>query len=303
MAVTLVTGGSGFIGRYVVERFVAVGDTVVSYNRDYTESASGSVAAVQGELYDIPRLLRTMRDLRVERIVHTAAQSHPEVSIDLPITTFTANVEGTLYLYEAARLAEVPRIVNFSSEAVYGDHPNPLAEDAPRRPTTPYGVTKVTGELMADVYSDLYGLDVVSLRPSEVYGPGNRMPSVINEMLRAGLRGEPLLMARGAEHRFNFVHARDVATAALAAAAANEYGQRVYNVAGDGQHSLAEAARIVHRRFPEANIEIGPGYLEERYRQGHFDISAARHDLGYAPEWNLERGIEDYAEWLGDHPY
>src|SRR4051812_29301982 len=126
---TLVTGGTGFVGRYVVEELVRRGTHVVSYNRDFAVSEHPEVAVEQGELFDIPKLVRTLSAHGVDRIIHTAAMSHPEISIDLPVTTFASNVDGTLKLFEAARMAGVQRIVSFSSECAYGDQD----EDAPVR--------------------------------------------------------------------------------------------------------------------------------------------------------------------------
>ena len=116
MNATLVTGGLGFVGRYVVSQLRAAGRVVVSYNRDFSESEDDGVAAVQGELFDIPRLVTVAREHDVAPVIHTAALSHPGLSIDLPITTFAANVDGTVHLLEAARMAGVGRVVNFSSE-------------------------------------------------------------------------------------------------------------------------------------------------------------------------------------------
>ena len=116
---TMVTGGLGYVGRYIVAYLAEAGESVVSYNRDYADGPEDNVAYVQGELYDVPRFVDTLR-----------------------------------------------RQVNFSSETAYGhvDTGGVVTEDAPLRPATPYGVTKVATELLADVYNDLYGLDVVSLR-------------------------------------------------------------------------------------------------------------------------------------------
>lgn len=303
MTVTMVTGGIGFIGRYVVDALADHGHRVVSYNRDHAESHRPEVVTVQGELFDIPRLVRTFEQHSVERIIHTAAMSHPEVSIDLPVTTFAANVDGTLKLFEAARLASVTRVVNFSSECAYGHLDGVVREDARLRPTTPYGVTKVTTELMGEVYSDLYGLDVVSLRVTEVYGPGNRMPEVLKEMIQAGLQDRPFRLAAGSEHRFQFVHAEDVARATIAAAGADGRSQPAYNVTGARQVTLAETANLVRAVLPGADLDVGPGHIPTLDRQGPFDLTAARRDLGYAPAWKLEDGIEKYAEWLRSHPY
>jgi UDP-glucose 4-epimerase len=300
---TLVTGGIGFVGRYIVPALVVSGRQVVSYNRDYGESADPAVAAVQGELYDIPRLVRVMGEHDVDTIVHTAAMSHPELSIDLPITTFTANVDGTVHLFEAARMAGVGRVVNFSSECAYGHHEDPVDEDAPLRPTTPYGVSKDATELLGRVYTDLYGVDVVSLRVTEVYGPGNRMPETLKDLLQAALAGEPYVAARGGDHRFQLVHAEDVAAAAVAAAACKGQHAPVYNVTGGSQVSLHELADLVRARFPDARLDIGGGHIPTLDRQGPYDIAAARRDLGYAPRWSLERGIDAYADWLRTHPH
>jgi UDP-glucose 4-epimerase len=303
MAVTMVTGGLGYVGRHLVAALADAGDTVISYNRDYAESEHDCVVAVQGELFDLPRLVHTLDRYSVGRIIHTAAMSHPELSIELPVTTFAANVDGTLKLFEAARLAGVRRIVNFSSECAYGHQDGKVTEAARPLPNTPYGVTKVATELLGRVYSNLYGLDVVSLRISEVYGPGNRMPEVLKEMVQAGLRGEAFELATGGDHGFQFVHVEDVTRAALAAAAVEEGHQGLYNVTGGRQVTLRETAELVRRVVPGADLRLGDGFIEHWDRQGAFDLTASERDLGYRPKWTLEDGVAQYADWLREHPH
>jgi UDP-glucose 4-epimerase len=302
MSAVLVTGGLGFVGRYVVRALRDGGRPVVTYNRDFSESEDG-VVAVQGELFDIPRLVTILREHRVDTIVHTAAMSHPELSIDLPITTFAANVDGTLHVLEAARMGGVRRVVNFSSECAYGHHEDPIDEDAPLRPTTPYGVTKVATELLGRVYTERYGVDVVSLRVSEVYGPGNRMHTVLTDMLRAALDGEPYALAEGGDQLVEYIHVEDAADAGIAAATVESLGQDVYNITGDRQVSIAQAADVVRALVPDARIEIGPGPIPTLDRQGRQDITAAGRDLGYRPRWSLEDGVRAYADWLRAHPH
>src|SRR6478752_8709298 len=229
---TLVTGGRGYVGRHLVDQLLADGGKVVSYNRDYAVDDRDGLTVVQGELFDIPRLTETLRQHSVERIIHTAGQSHPGVSIDLPWTTFKANAEGTLAVYEAARATGVRRIVNFSSECAVGTVAIDalVDEDIKPRPTTPYGVTKVAGELFGTVYNSLYDMEIVSLRVTEVYGPGLWMPSLLGDMIRAGLRGDEFRLEAGGEHPFQFVYVADVADAATLAATADTLTQAVYNV-------------------------------------------------------------------------
>jgi UDP-glucose 4-epimerase len=304
MTVTLVTGGLGYIGRYLVRGLAGRGESVVSYNRDFVDATETNVTYVQGELYDLPRLVDTLRRYNVDRIIHTAAMSHPELSIDLPITTFTANVDGTLHVLEAARMTGVRRFINFSSECAYGNNEGALVrEDAPLRPTTPYGITKVTTEMLARVYTDRYGLDVISLRPTELYGPGNKMPQYLREMIRAGLNGSPFRMEQGAAHLFHFVHVADVARATILAADAVKPAQRIYNVTGGPQTSLGRAAELVRAAIPGAEISIGPGFIASLDRNGPFDISAAERDLGYRPSCTVEEGIASYVDWLRANPY
>ena len=300
---TLVTGGLGYLGRYLVRTLADRGDPVICYNRDFVEAVEPNVTYVQGELYDLPRLVETLKRHDVKRIIHTAAMSHPELSIDLPITTFTANVDGTLHVLEAARMTEVRRFINFSSECAYGNNEGLVREDSMLQPTTPYGVTKVTTEHMGRIYTDLYGLDVLSLRPTELYGPGNRMPQYMREMIRAGLDGRPYRMDQGADHLFHFVHVTDVARATILAADCESPAQRIYNVTGGPQTSLGRAAELVRAAIPGAEISIGPGFIDGLDRNGLFDISAAERDLGYRPSWTLEDGIKSYVDWLRVNPY
>jgi UDP-glucose 4-epimerase len=299
----MVTGGLGFVGRHVVHELAEAGTTTVSYNRDFSQHEHPLVTAVQGELFDIPKLVRTIRDHDITAVIHTAAMSHPEISIELPITTFAANVEGTLYLLEAARLTSLTRIVNFSSECAYGHQPlnTAVTESACPTPNTPYGVTKVATEHLGRIYNDLYGLDVISLRVTEVYGPGLRMPEVLKDMLTAAVRGRPFALPEGAAHRFQFVHVLDVARAAVLAAQADEPKQSVYNISGGSQVTLEDLADTIRGRFPQAELTLGPGFWGGWDRQGPFDLSAAARDLDYIPEWPLERGLDQYAHWLAEH--
>jgi UDP-glucose 4-epimerase len=300
----LVTGGTGFLGSYVIDELIRRGHEVVSYNRDHSDATHPGVTSVHGELFDIPRLVRAFDEHGVDHVIHTAAQSHPEISIDIPTSTFAANVDGTLAVFEAARMCPVPpRVVNLSSECAYGDldESTPVTESERTLPNTPYGVTKVAGELLGRVYSSVYGVDVVSLRVTEIYGPGLKLPEVLKDMVVAAARGAPFRLASGADHRFQFVHVADVARAVVLAMAKPHLPQYVYNVSGGSQVTLADAATLLGRMFPTCSIDIGPGHLDGWDRQGPFDISSAASDFAYSPQVGLSAGIEAYATWLAAH--
>jgi UDP-glucose 4-epimerase len=302
----LVTGGTGFLGGYIVEELVRQGRAVITYNRDHSVPLHPGVTAVHGELFDIPRLVRALDEHGVDHVIHTAAQSHPEISLDLPMSTFAANVDGTVALLEAMRMCSTPpRVVNLSSECVYGhlDEAAPITESSPTLPNTPYGVTKVAGELLGRVYATAYGIDVVSLRVTEIYGPGLKLPEVLKEMVVAAVRGTSFRLPNGASHRFQFVHAADVSRAAILAMTKANLPHYVYNVSGGVQVTLAEVSMMLKRIFPDCSLDVGPGYVDGWDRQGPFDISSAATDFGYQPQIGLAEGISSYASWLTDHPY
>jgi UDP-glucose 4-epimerase len=194
----------------------------------------------------------------------------------------------------------VRRIVNFSSECAVGTVAIDalVDEDIKPRPTTPYGVTKVAGELFGTVYNSLYDMEIVSLRVTEVYGPGLWMPSLLGDMIRAGLRGEVFELEAGGDHPFQFVYVDDVATAARLASTATTVSQPVYNVSGGSQVTVADTALLLQQWIPGSRYQIGPGLLPQWDSQGTYDLTAAKRDLGYAPAWTLERGIVEQINWL-----
>lgn len=292
---TLVTGGTGYVGKVILTQLREVGELPVSYDRDYARDRLEEVEYVQGELFDLPRMLDTLRTCEVGRILHVAAMPHPQHSVAFPLTTVTSNVMGTVNVLEAARVAGIPRIVQFSSEAAYGHRTEPLVDErCPLEPITPYGASKVAAELFGNVYGEVYGMDVTALRVTEVYGPGNRGPQVLCDIIDAVGEGRPYVLAEGASQPMHFVHVEDVARAAVLAVNRELLPQPAYNVSGGGEHTLADAVAIITSIIPAARIDIGPGFLERVDQQGKWDIAAAERDLGFRPAWTLEDGIREF---------
>jgi nucleoside-diphosphate-sugar epimerase len=302
----LVTGGCGFLGQELLSLLSEQGTTVVSYDRRAREDDSRpGIGYVQGDLNDLPLLLETIDRFGVDSIIHTAAISHPYFSREIPFQTVVTNAMGTTSVFEAARLKKLRRVVNFSSECAYGDNAELelVTEDAPLNPTTPYGATKVFTEKLAAVYSNLYGMQVISLRPGWIYGPGQFMQCYLKTMLRNAIDGRPTKETEGADYRFQYVHVTDVARASLLALQVDKPTHAVFNVTGDDQRSYANVAELVKSHFPDADIEIGPGTIEVLDRNGQFDLSRAQKELGYTPSISLQQGIASYAEWLRNHAF
>jgi UDP-glucose 4-epimerase len=256
---------------------------------------------------DLASLIGICQSEQYDAVIHTAAISHPVDSRRIPLQTVLTNALGTTHVLEAARLYSIPRVVNLSSECAYG-HNRELGvidESAPLQPRTPYGCTKVFTEKMGEVYSDLYGLSVISLRPGWIYGPGQFMQCYLKSLLRAAIDGVPLREESGGDYNLQYVHVSDVATACLLAMSAKDQTlkQRVFNVTAGEQESYLQVAERVRKLFPAADLQIGSGTIDVLDENARFDISAAREQLGYQPQYLLSDGLTTYASWLEKHPY
>lgn len=304
----LVTGANGFLGQEVVRQLLAQGDEVIGYDRSLVcPFQHAAYRYVQGDLADLSSLLESCRGRKVDAIIHTAAISHPVDSRRIPLQTVLTNVLGTTHVFECARLSGIARVVNLSSECAYGPNREQdiIYEHAPLEPTTPYGCTKVFTEKLGQVYSDLYQVSVVSLRPGWIYGPGQFMQCYLKNLLRSAIDNQQLHEEEGGDYYFQYVHVEDVSQACLLAAAAQDQQlrQRVFNVTAGEQHSYRAVAARVRTLYPAARLSIGPGTLAVLDDNARFDITAAIEQLGYHPRFDLPQGIAMYGQWLEQHPY
>jgi nucleoside-diphosphate-sugar epimerase len=304
---TLVTGGFGFVGHTLVRMLQERGKRVINVDKRFIEEEDGTdlYHYYQSDINDVGRLLDIIYREKVTSIIHTAAISHPVVSRDIPYQTMVTNVLGTTSVFEAARVSGVKRVVNFSSECAYG-HNRDLGfvdETAPVKPTTPYGVSKVATEHLARVYTDLYGMEIPTIRPAWVYGPGQFMQCYLKTMLRNAIDGVPTHQPEGQDYRFQYVHAEDIAQAAILASIVPHVGSEVFNITAGFQIGFPEVAERVKRMFPDAEINIGPGTITILDENAEFSIAKAQRILGYQPKYDLQTGMETYAEWLKSHPF
>lgn len=304
----LVTGSNGFLGQEVVRQLLAAGHRVSGYDRSLMPAIEHAEYLYwQGDLADLSSLLECCRAASPVAIIHTAAISHPVDSRRIALQTVLTNAVGTTHVLECARLSGVKRVVNLSSECAYGPNRDlgVIDEDAPLAPSTPYGCTKVFTELLGNVYSDLYGVSVVSLRPGWIYGPGQVMQCYLKTLLRNAIDGTVLDEPEGGDYRFQYVHVSDVAAACVQAAQVDDsqLSQRVFNITAGDQRSYREVSELVLKRYRTAHFRLGSGTLDVLDDNARFDINAAAEQLGYRAHYSLERGIEMYADWLETHPY
>jgi nucleoside-diphosphate-sugar epimerase len=304
----LVTGGMGFLGSTLVRMLRETGETVVSFDRRTLENDHDpGLIYVQGDLLDLPLLITTIKKYDVKGIIHTAAISHPYFSREIPYQTVITNALGTTNVFESARLNGIKRVVNFSSECAYGNNQDlgTINEDAPLNPTTPYGATKVFTEKLGRVYSDLYGMEIPSLRPGWIYGPGQFMQCYMKTLLRNAIDCVPTVEEQGLRYRFQYVHVTDVAAAsilALTVPAAN-LRRGVYNITAGSQISYGDLVDYVKELYSDAEIKIGEGTIDILDQNAKFDITRAKEDLGFNPQIELRAGISTYAQWLENHPF
>ena len=302
----LVTGGAGFIGSNLADAFLAEGHEVRvldDLSTGFTENVPDRAELVEGGVADRDIVVKAVDG--VELVVHLAAHRAVLRSVEDPLATDTANTHGTLTVLKSAVDAGVRRVVYASSSSVYGmDPPMPTPETAPPKPLSPYGVTKLAGEHYCRVFAQLYGIETLSFRYFNVFGPRQRPDSayaaVIPLFVDALRKGDqPIVHGDGGQSRA-FTYIDDVVAANLAAAAApaSSCAGQVYNIASDESHSLLEVldllGRIVGVTPRPRHVDPRPGDI----RNSRADITAARTGLGYRPKVGFEDGLRRAVEWF-----
>ena len=301
----LVTGGAGFIGSNLVDALVEAGGDVVvldDLSTGFAENLHRAASVVEGAVSDPDAVARAVAGCDV--VFHEAAHRAVLRSVEQPLDTDRANVGGTLTVLVASREAGVRRVVCASSSSVYGGAEQlPTPETAPLAPRSPYAVTKLAGEHYCRVFWELFGLETVSLRYFNVYGPRQRPDSryaaVIPLFVDALLRGvPPEVHGDGLQTRdFTFITDAVAANLRAAQAPARQCAGRAYNVAGGASYSLLDLLAILERLI---GVEVAPSHVAPRagdVRHTRADIAAAAADLGHRPAVSFEEGLARTVEW------
>lgn len=295
-----ITGGAGFIGSNLAEALAKENQVVVidDLSSGKAENLAGIDARlIRGSILDLDLLKSSFQD--VDCVFHQAAIASVQRSIQDPVWTCRVGTEGTLDVLVASRDAGVRKVVFASSAAVYGDSTEmPKKEEMCPRPKSPYAVSKLTGEHHCKVFRELYGLETVSLRYFNVFGPKQDPSSdysgVISRFISALTKGaQPVIFGDGEQTR-DFVYVKDVVRANILASSS---GSGVFNIAGGRKTSLNQLASLIGKIL---RCNVLPEHREPRdgdIRDSLADISRAR-EIGYKPETCLEDGLAETIKWF-----
>ena len=308
----LITGGMGVIGAETSRKFVKEGHRPVIFARHRDESLIGDILdkvdIELGDILDMPRILQAIKKHKVTHVVHTAAFVGA-VSAANPALSIQVNVMGLVNVLEASRALDVQRVVFTSAKGVYGPtsgehgYPTykPISEDMPKNPKRIYDSAKFMGENICNYYHDNMGIETVSLRFASSYGPGKTARhgpmAVMSRIVENPAQGLPFKIEQGGDDKDDFIYNKDSANGIYLATVAGKLKSRVFNIGTGVGVTLRDFERVIKRHIPNAVMEVGPGlnfYGFPYPATSIYDITRAREELGYKPEYDLEKGITDY---------
>lgn len=304
----LVTGGGGFIGSHLAEALLAAGhdvrvlDDFSTGKRENLKAFSGRLEIVEGDVRDSAAAAAAVRGR--EAVFHLAALPSVPRSFRDPFSSFAVNAGGAVKVLEAARRAGVRRFVYSSSSSVYGDvAAEAKSEDLEPRPLSPYAVSKLSGESMCRLYRRVYGMETVSLRYFNVFGPRqdprSEYAAVIPRFIRDALGGSrPTVYGDGRQTR-DFTYVANVVRANLLALAAGPAAEgEVFNVACGEEMELLDLVEalgeLTGKKLEPVFEPARPGDV----RRSRAAIGRAREVLGYRPEVGWEEGLEKTIAWF-----
>jgi nucleoside-diphosphate-sugar epimerase len=303
----LITGGAGFIGSHIASAMLQSGarvrvlDDLSTGHRENIDEIGGEVDFIHGSVADEDVLAKVLDG--VEVVFHEAAIPSVPRSVEAPRQSHIASVDGTFSLLLAARDKKVRRVVYAASSSAYGDQPTlPKSEQMLPDPLSPYAVAKLVGEYYCQVFTRVYGLETVSLRYFNVFGPrqdpGSQYSGVVSRFISALLSGEqPVIYGDGEQSR-DFTYIENVVAANLSAAEAKDAAGKVINIANGERITLNQL--LAELKELTGNHDVKVKYLEPRVgdvRHSLADISLARQLLNYESKVDLREGLQRTIDW------
>ncbi len=303
----LVTGGAGFIGSHIIEELVRqkqkvrVLDNFSSGKRDNLSHLLDKIELVEGDIRDMWTVFDAVDG--VDFIVHEAALTSIQRSVDNPLTTNEVNISGTLNVLKAAMDKKVKRVVFASSSSVYGNTPKqPKVETMTPHPISPYAISKLAAEEYCLSFYKLYGLETVCLRYFNVFGPRQEPESqysaVIPKFIGYLLEGRSPVVYGDGEQSRDFTFISNVVEATLLACFKSEAAGKILNIATGLGHSLNQFIEILIRL---TGNHIKPVYAKDRpgdVRDSKANITLAKKLLDYQPKVDFQKGLEETVEYF-----
>ena len=304
----LITGGRGFLGVHLARALRKAGHRVVLLDTPQAgnpESVGGSADNITADICDYGAVLSAVSDLRPDAIIHAAAIVGGILSIAQPAATVRVNLEGTVHVLEAMKACAVPRALLISSEEVYGSFKyDPVDEEHPMQPSTPYGITKEAAERYANYYRLRDGVQMIHARTSWVYGQG--MPRSMRfetKLILDALKTGKASASCGADHRIDYTHVDDFVDGIQRLIEAPRLNYHAYNLATGRAIRLDELASMLASYIPGSRISVGGGLMEfapgfPAPLKGALSIERIRKEVGYEPRVPVEVGMRRYVEEL-----
>ncbi|MBX9765231.1 NAD-dependent epimerase/dehydratase family protein [Patescibacteria group bacterium] len=299
MKKAVVTGGAGFVGSHVTDALIAQGFEVAvidDLSGGKRENVNPKATLHELDVRDYDKILPVIAG--AEFVFHLAALPRVQYSIDYPEITNDVNIGGTLSVLRAAHAGKVSRVVYAASSSAYGNQEKmPLTEDMQADPLSPYGLQKHVGELYAKVFASVYGLQTVSVRFFNVYGPRldpeGAYALVIGKFLKQRSEGQPMTITGDGEQTRDFTHVTDIVQGMLLAATSPKVGKgEVINLGRGKQVSVNELAKLIG-----GPTEYIPPRIEPKRTEA--DIRKAKELLGWEPKITLEEGIVELKKIFG----
>ena len=289
--ISVVTGGAGFIGSNLVSMLLEKGDMVVVIDNESANTHdevywNSNAINIKGDITDFKLLKNACTD--ADCIYHLASDISIQYSIENPTKTYTNNLIGTLNVLEVARVLGIKKVVFSSTAAIYGSTSEPCVETDRPDPLNPYSVSKLAGENLMKMYNDLYGIETVSLRYFNVYGPrqaykGQYAP-VIGIFQKQKNEGKPLTIVGDGGQSRDFVHVADVAAANIFVSETNTVG--VFNVGTGVEYTINQIADLTNNSAGRTTIPSREGEA----RRSVSDSSKLK-NIGWQPRISLEAWI------------
>ncbi len=302
----LVTGGAGFIGSNLTQTLLEGGHTVrvldnmATGREENLSEVIDSIEYIDGDIRVTDTVKRAVTGM--DYVIHLAALGSVPRSVADPATTHDVNATGTLNVLIASKEAGVRRVVCASSSSVYGDTPVlPKEESMNTAPMSPYAVSKLTAEQYCRVFHMVYGLETVAMRYFNIYGrrqdPHSQYSAVIPKFIDALLKGEAPTIHGDGEQSRDFTYVDDCNQANYKACITEGAGGSYMNIGAGGRTSINELYEKIRAGL---NVEISALHSDPRagdVKHSHADISKATATIGYAPQFNIESGIEATLKW------